>query len=74
MSTLFLIATPIGNLEDLSFRAVRILKEIPLIGAEDTRRSRILLNHYQIDTPLTSYHDHNKESKIQTLLNHYIIF
>ncbi len=70
MSTLFLVATPIGNLEDLSFRAVRILKEVPLIGAEDTRRSRTLLKHYQIETPLTSYHDHNKESKTQTLLDH----
>jgi len=70
MSILFLVATPIGNLEDLSFRAVRILKEVPLIGAEDTRRSRTLLKHYQIETPLTSYHDHNKESKTQTLLDH----
>ena len=70
MSTLFLVATPIGNLEDLSFRAVRILKEVPLIGAEDTRTSRTLLKHYQIETPLTSYHDHNKESKTQTLLDH----
>jgi len=70
MSILFLVATPIGNLEDLSFRAMRILKEVPLIGAEDTRRSRTLLKHYQIETPLTSYHDHNKESKTQFLLDH----
>ena len=70
MSILYLVATPIGNLEDLSFRAVRILKEVPLIGAEDTRRSRTLLKHYQIETPLTSYHDHNKETKSQTLLAH----
>jgi 16S rRNA (cytidine1402-2'-O)-methyltransferase len=70
MSILYLVATPIGNLEDLSFRAVRILKEVPIIGAEDTRRSRTLLKHYQIETPLTSYHDHNKEKKTQTLLDH----
>ena len=70
VSTLFLVATPIGNLEDLSFRAMRILKEVPLIAAEDTRTSRTLLNHYQIETTLTSYHDHNKESKTQTLLDH----
>jgi len=70
VSTLYLVATPIGNLEDLSFRAARILKEVPLIAAEDTRTSRTLLAHYQIDTPLTSYHDHNKENKTQSLLEH----
>lgn len=70
MSTLYLVATPIGNLEDLSFRALRILSEVPLIAAEDTRTSRVLLDHYQIKTPLTSYHDHNKTLKSQTLLEH----
>ena len=70
MSTLFLVATPIGNLEDLSYRALRILKEVPLIAAEDTRSSQKLLKHYQIETPLTSYHDHNKEKKTDSLLNH----
>ncbi len=70
MSRLFLVATPIGNLEDLSFRAVRILKEVPLIAAEDTRTSKNLLNHYGIETSLTSYHDHNEESKTQVLLDH----
>lgn len=70
MSDLYLVATPIGNLEDISFRAVRILKEVPLIAAEDTRTSGKLLKHYQIDTPLTSYHDHNKAGKTEVLLNH----
>lgn len=70
MSDLYLVATPIGNLEDMSFRAVRILKEVPLIAAEDTRTSAKLLKHYQINTPQTSYHDHNKASKTEILLNH----
>lgn len=70
MSDLYLVATPIGNLEDMSFRAVRILKEVPLIAAEDTRTSAKLLKHYQIDTPLTSYHDHNKAAKTEVLINH----
>jgi len=70
MSDLYLVATPIGNLEDMSFRAVRILKEVPLIAAEDTRTSAKLLKHYQINTPLTSYHDHNKASKTEILVNH----
>jgi len=60
---LYLCATPIGNLEDMTFRAIRILKEADLIAAEDTRQTQKLLNHYEIDTPLTSYHEHNKESK-----------
>lgn len=68
MSNLYLVATPIGNLEDITYRAVRILKEVPLIAAEDTRTSATLLKHYQIDTPLTSYHDHNKTEKTETLL------
>jgi 16S rRNA (cytidine1402-2'-O)-methyltransferase len=70
MSTLYLVATPIGNLEDITFRAVRILKEVPLIAAEDTRTSKTLLKAYQINTKLTSYHDHNKESKTPKLLDH----
>ena len=70
MSDLYLVATPIGNLEDMSFRAVRILKEVPLIAAEDTRTSSKLLKNYKIDTPLTSYHDHNKATKTEVLINH----
>jgi 16S rRNA (cytidine1402-2'-O)-methyltransferase len=58
---LYLVTTPIGNLEDITFRAVRILKEVPLILAEDTRHSRLLLDHYDIRTPMESYHDFNKE-------------
>lgn len=70
MAKLYLVATPIGNLEDLTFRAVRVLKEVPLIAAEDTRTSQKLINHYQIETPLTPYHDHNKNKKTQILLDH----
>lgn len=57
---LYIVATPIGNLEDMTFRAVRVLKEADLIAAEDTRHSRKLLNHFDISTPLTSYYDHNQ--------------
>lgn len=70
MSKLYLVATPIGNLEDLSFRAVRILKEVPLIAAEDTRTTRVLLDHYEIGTRLTPYHDHNKKEALPSLLQH----
>jgi 16S rRNA (cytidine1402-2'-O)-methyltransferase len=70
MAKLFLVATPIGNLEDITFRAIRILKEVPLIAAEDTRTSLKLLNHYHIETPLTPYHDHNKGTKTRLLLDH----
>jgi 16S rRNA (cytidine1402-2'-O)-methyltransferase len=70
MSKLYLVATPIGNLEDLSFRALRILKEVALIAAEDTRTSQKLLNHYEVNTPLSSFHDHNKEKKTRVLLKH----
>ncbi|MBW1678967.1 MAG: 16S rRNA (cytidine(1402)-2'-O)-methyltransferase [Deltaproteobacteria bacterium] len=66
--TLFIIATPIGNLEDITFRAVNMLKEADLIAAEDTRRTRILLNAYSISASLTSYHDHNKERQGKRLL------
>ncbi|MDR1800252.1 MAG: 16S rRNA (cytidine(1402)-2'-O)-methyltransferase [Lachnospiraceae bacterium] len=58
--TLFLVATPIGNLEDMTIRAIRTLKEVNLIAAEDTRNSRKLLNAYEIKTPMISYHEHNK--------------
>ena len=57
---LYLCATPIGNLEDMTFRAVRVLGEVDLIAAEDTRNSIKLLNHFEIKTPMTSYHEYNK--------------
>ncbi|MBE5914340.1 MAG: 16S rRNA (cytidine(1402)-2'-O)-methyltransferase [Pseudobutyrivibrio ruminis] len=66
--TVYLVATPIGNLEDMTFRAVRILKEVDLIAAEDTRNSIKLLNHFEIDTPMTSYHEFNKVEKAITLI------
>jgi len=66
--TLYLVATPIGNLEDLTFRALRILKEVDLVAAEDTRHSRKLFNHYGISTPLTSYFAHNEAQKGERLL------
>lgn len=66
--TLYLCATPIGNLEDITLRALRILREVDLIAAEDTRHTRKLLSHYQIHTPLTSYHRHNAGKKGAYLL------
>ncbi|MDA1329592.1 MAG: 16S rRNA (cytidine(1402)-2'-O)-methyltransferase [Chloroflexi bacterium] len=68
MSILYLVATPIGNLEDISPRALRILAEVKLIAAEDTRHSRKLLTHYDIHTPLTSYFEHNQEHKLAEVL------
>ena len=68
VGTLYLVATPIGNLEDMTFRAVRILKEADLIAAEDTRNSIKLLNHFEIHTPMTSYHEHNKYEKADELI------
>ena len=70
---LYLCATPIGNLEDMTFRCIRILKEVALIAAEDTRNSIKLLNHFEIKTPMTSYHEYNKIEKghklVERLLN-----
>jgi 16S rRNA (cytidine1402-2'-O)-methyltransferase len=67
MPTLFIVPTPIGNLEDITLRALRILREVALIAAEDTRTTHILLQHYQITTPLTSYHEHNKLTKLDAI-------
>lgn len=66
--TLYLCATPIGNLEDITLRVLRILKEVDLIAAEDTRNSIKLLNHFDIHTPMTSYHEHNKIAKAYQLV------
>ena len=68
MGTLYLVATPIGNLEDMSPRAVRILREASLIAAEDTRHTGKLLKHFQIETPITSYFEHNKLDKLDLIL------
>lgn len=65
---LFLCATPIGNLEDITYRVVKTLKEVDLIGAEDTRNSIKLLNHFDIKTPMTSYHEFNKYDKAKVLV------
>lgn len=66
--TLYLCATPIGNLEDMTFRVIRTLKEVDLIAAEDTRNSIKLLNHFEIQTPMTSYHEFNKYEKGRKLV------
>ena len=65
---LYLCATPIGNLEDITFRVLRTLKEVDLIAAEDTRNSIKLLNHFEIKTPMTSYHEFNKVEKAKVLV------
>ena len=66
---LYICPTPIGNLEDMTYRTIRILNEVDLIAAEDTRHSLKLLNHFEISKPLTSYHEHNKDSKGGYLIN-----
>ena len=68
MHVLYVVATPIGNLEDITLRALRVLGEVGLIAAEDTRVTRRLLAHYDIHTPLTSYHEHNRRRKLPALL------
>lgn len=65
---LYIVATPIGNLEDITLRALRVLKEVDVIAAEDTRHTQILLSHHDIHTPLTSYHEHNEKTKAQDLV------
>lgn len=69
MPILYVVATPIGNLEDISLRALRILREVSLIAAEDTRRTKRLLNSYDIKTPTTSYHQRNRWSKLGYILD-----
>ena len=69
MPILYIVATPIGNLEDITLRALRVLREVKLIAAEDTRKTRRLLNHYDIKTPMTSYYEHNKLTKLDYIMN-----
>lgn len=70
MSTLYLVATPIGNLNDISQRALQVLNQVELIAAEDTRQTGKLLKHYDIQTPMVSFHEHSKRGKLQRLLDH----
>jgi 16S rRNA (cytidine1402-2'-O)-methyltransferase len=70
MPALYVIATPIGNLEDISLRALRLLREVRLIAAEDTRKTRRLLNAYNIEASLTSYHEHSRRPKLDYLLEY----
>ena len=70
MGKLYLVSTPIGNLEDVTLRALRVLREVDIIAAEDTRHTRKLLDRYEIETPLLSYHDHNEAIRLQTMLDH----
>ena len=67
--TLYVVATPIGNLDDITFRALRVLDEVDLIAAEDTRHTRGLLDHFGLRTPMTSYHDHNETEKAGQLVD-----
>src|SRR6516164_2527518 len=64
---LYVVATPIGNLEDITFRAIRVLKEVNWIACEDTRQTRKLLDHYSIETPQISYHEHNEMERAKEL-------
>ena len=66
--TLFVVATPIGNLEDITLRALRVLREVDLVAAEDTRRTGNLLRHYEIATPLLSVHEHNEAARIEEVV------
>lgn len=66
--TLYIVATPIGNLEDITLRAIRILREVDLIAAEDTRHARILLDRYEVKTPCESYHSYSSDAKITSII------
>jgi 16S rRNA (cytidine1402-2'-O)-methyltransferase len=70
MPILYVVATPIGNLDDISVRALRVLNEVKLIAAEDTRKTRRLLNAYNLETPLTSYHEYSRRAKLDYLLSY----
>ena len=70
MPVLYVVGTPIGNLEDISLRALRVLREVKLVAAEDTRTARRLLNWYNIKTPVTSYHEHSSRAKLEYLLGY----
>ncbi len=70
IGVLYIVSTPIGNLEDITLRALRILKEVSLIAAEDTRRTRKLLTHYNISTPTVSYYEHNRFIRIPKIIDH----
>lgn len=69
MGKLYIVATPIGNLADITFRAVEVLGGVDLILAEDTRKSRILLSHYKIKKPVISFHQHSRERKVQFVID-----
>jgi 16S rRNA (cytidine1402-2'-O)-methyltransferase len=69
MGTLYIVPTPIGNLDDITLRAVNVLREVALIAAEDTRRAAILLSHFDLHTPVTSYFEHNKLTKLDRILS-----
>ena len=67
---LFIVSTPIGNLGDMTYRAIETLKNVPMIAAEDTRHSRRLMSHYDISTPLISYYEHNRFTRIPKIIDH----
>jgi 16S rRNA (cytidine1402-2'-O)-methyltransferase len=68
MGILYIVPTPIGNLDDITLRAIKVLRDVSLIAAEDTRRAAILLSHFDLHTPVTSYFEHNKLSKLNRIL------
>jgi len=70
IGTVYIVSTPIGNLGDITYRAIEILDKVPLIAAEDTRKTKVLLNHYKIATPLISYFEHNHFSRIDKIIDH----
>lgn len=73
IGTLYIVATPIGNLEDITLRALRILKDVDFVACEDTRVTRKLLNHYNIATPAIVYHQHTKDDKIQKIIDELLV-